>query len=292
MDMPMENQDFEVDLNYITSCEQASRSRSEYDYRMEYESLVTSMLGHEGIYLFEEDITDRYYNLSLKEILDQNDNYVQGPNRRNPKMDEKLCPTYYDTCMSLYITPMNRSYPSFLAYLLKNIDLLKIDQCLSYQLEKYHGNDFASFSRLLSLIIRKYEGVIIPEKVITTIQEWITSRSENRKNEQADATDSNLSGKKRGRINRRAEDNITVLNREQTILFIQYLKESGVFLKDEYLTDADAGKAFELLTGYSQHTLRQDLGKYYQFQDRENLKKLHQAFSAITGNIDRLLKNL
>lgn len=288
--MPMENQDLEVDLNYITSCEQMSRSRSEYDYRMEYESLVTSMLGHEGIYLFEQDITDQYNNLSLKEILEQNDKYVQGPNKRNPKMDGKLCPTYYDTCMSLYITPANRSYPSFLAYLLKNIDLLKIDQCLAYQLEKYHANDFASFSRLLSLIIRKYEGVIIPEKVLTTIQEWITSRSENQKNEQADAKDSAIGGKKRGRINRRAEDNITVLNREQTILLIQYLKESGVFLKDEYLTDADAGKAFELLTGYSQNTIRQDLGKFYQFQNKENLKKLHQTFSQLIRQIETLMK--
>jgi len=64
------------------------------------------------------------------------------------------------------------------------------------------------------------------------------------------------------------------------------LKQVGVFLKDEYLTDLDAGKAFELLTGYSQNTLRQDLGKFYQFENKENLKRLHQTFSQVIHLIE------
>jgi hypothetical protein len=135
-------------------------------------------------------------------------------------------------------------------------------------------------------MLRKFESVVIPEKTIVTIQEWIDAKAAQQKKEEDESGDSSLSGKKRGRINRRAEDNITILNREQTILFIQYLKQVGVFLKDEYLTDLDAGKAFELLTGYSQNTLRQDLGKFYQFENKENLKKLHQTFSRVVHLIE------
>jgi hypothetical protein len=282
------NQYFEVDLNYISTRERLART--EYDYKMEYESLVTYMLGDEGIYLFEEDIIDRYNNLSLPEILAQNENFVHGPNRPNPRKAGKFLPTYYDTAMPLFITPKNKFYPEFFAYFLKHADLLKIDQSLDYQLEKYHASDVPAFTRLLVLLFRKYEGVVIPEKMIDTVHEWIDVKTVQQKQEGVAVGDSGLNEKKRGRINRRAEDNITSLNREQTILFIQYMKDNGVFLKDEYLTDLDAGKAFELLTGFSQHTLRQDLGKFYQFQNKENLEKLHQTFSRITRQIEAQLK--
>jgi hypothetical protein len=283
------NQYFEVDLNYISSSEYMSKA-SDYDHQLEYVNIVISMLSQEGIFLFEEDIMNRFNNLSFSEILEQNENFVQGHNRRNPAKQGKLCPTYYDTWMSLLITPEKTSYPFFFAHLLKHTDLLQIDQCLAYQLEKYHSNDFSAFSRLLALMLRKFEGVVIPEKTVATIQEWIEARAAQQKKEEDESGDSSLSGKKRGRINRRAEDNVTSLNREQTILLIQYLKEVGVFLKDEYLTDLDAGKAFELLTGYSQNTLRQDLGKFYQFQNKENLKKLHQTFSLLIQQVEMQLK--
>ena len=279
------NQYFEVDLNYISSSEYMSKA-SDYDHQLEYVNIVISMLSQEGIFLFEEDIMNRFNNLSFSEILEQNENFVQGHNRRNPAKQGKLCPTYYDTWMSLLITPEKTSYPFFFAHLLKHTDLLQIDQCLAYQLEKYHSNDFSAFSRLLALMLRKFEGVVIPEKAVATIQEWIDVKAAQQKKGEDESGDSSLSGKKRGRINRRAEDNITTLNREQTILLIQYLKQVGVFLKDEYLTDLDAGKAFELLTGYSQNTLRQDLGKFYQFENKENLKRLHQTFSQVIHLIE------
>lgn len=283
------NQYFEVDLNYISSREHMSKT-SDYDHQLEYVNIVISMLSQEGIFLFEEDITNRFDNLSLLEILEQNENFVQGHNRRNPVKQGKPCPTYYDTWMSLLITQEKTSYPFFFAHLLKHTDLLQIDQCLAYQLEKYHNNDFSAFSRLLALMLRKFEGVVIPKKTVATIQEWIDVKAAQKKKEEDESGDSSLSGKKRGRINRRVEDNITSLNREQTILLIQFMKEAGVFLKDEYLTDLDAGKAFELLTGYSQNTLRQDLGKFYQFQNKENLKKLHQTFSQLIQQVEMQLK--
>jgi hypothetical protein len=279
------NQYFEVDLSFISNREYMSKI-SDYDHQLEYLNIVTSMLSQEGIFLFEEDITNRFDNLPLSEILEQNENFVHGQNRRNPAKQGKLCPTYYDTWTSLFITPEKKSYPLFFAHLLKHTDLLQIDQCLAYQLEKYHSNDFSAFSRLLALMLRKFESVVIPEKTIVTIQEWMDAKAAQQKKDEDESDDFSLNEKKRGRINRRADDKITSLNREQTILLIQYLKQARVFLKDEYLTDLDAGKAFELLTGYSQNTLRQDLGKFYQFENKENLKKLHQTFSQVIHLIE------
>lgn len=274
------NQYFEVSLNFISSNEYQAQSEI---YRREYEPLAVHMLNGEGIFLFEEDLLSRYHDKPLQEILDENINYVPGINLPNPAKDGKRCRVYYDTWMPLYIGPRNRFYDHFFAYQLKHTDLLKVDEFLAFQLRKYHNDNFTAFARLLKLIVRKFADVVIPEKTVVTIQEWVADREQE-----------NLSGpgasKKHGRINRRADDNVTSLNREQTILLIQYMKESGVFLKDEYLTDADAGKAFELLTGYSQHTLRQDLGKYYQFQSKENLKKLHQVLTVLAGQIDKQLK--
>lgn len=89
----------------------------------------------------------------------------------------------------------------FLPTILSIIDLLKIDQCLTYQLEKHRNNNFNAFARLLKLIVRKFGDSIIPEKTVITIQEWITV------NEQENLKGPN-SGKKHGRINRRADDNI------------------------------------------------------------------------------------
>lgn len=265
------NQYFEVDLSFISSREYMGKT-SDYEHQLEYINIVVSMLNQEGLFLFEEDIKGRFGNLSFSEILQQNENFVQGQNRRNPARQGKLCPTYYDTWMSLSITPEKSYYPFFFAHLLKHTDLLMIDECLAYQFEKYHANDFTVFSRLLLLMLRKFESVVIPEKVIITIQEWISAKTAQQKKEEDESDDSKLRGKKRGRINRRAEDNITSLNREQTILLIQYLKQAGVFLKDEYLTDLDAGKAFELLTGYIRIPCGRILGSFINSKARRTLK--------------------
>ncbi|MEO7991909.1 MAG: hypothetical protein ABI663_20305 [Chryseolinea sp.] len=282
------NQHFEVYLNFISSHEH--QSQPEEVYKREYEPLVSLMLISEDIFLFEEDLISKFGNRPISEILDENLGYVPGIHQPNPKKDGKFYRAYYDTWMPLSIEPRNPYYDHFLGYLLKHIDLLKIDQCLDYQLEKYHNNNITTFSRLLVLMLRKFSGSLIPEKTVVTVQEWIAIKTEQQKSDQENISNSDYARKKNGKINRRAEDNITSLNREQTILLIQYLKEAGVFLKDEYLTDADAGKAFELLTGFSQNTLRQDLGKFYQFQSKDNLHKLHQLFSQLIQQIDKQSK--
>ncbi|MCX6182999.1 MAG: hypothetical protein NT150_13855 [Bacteroidetes bacterium] len=113
-------------------------------------------------------------------------------------------------------------------------------------------------------------------------------KEENKKNESLEGTPENPS--KKGRLTRQASDKLTILSQEQTVLLMFYLQQEKVFLKDEYLTDMDAGKAFEILTGYSQHTLRQKLSKYYLYQNRENLKEIDHLLTRLKIAVDKTLK--
>jgi hypothetical protein len=69
-----------------------------------------------------------------------------------------------------------------------------------------------------------------------------------------------------------------------------YLQQERVLLKDEYLSDLDAGKAFEILTGYSQHTLRQNLSKFNVYQNKTNLKEIDNLLTRLKIAIDKALK--
>ena len=96
-------------------------------------------------------------------------------------------------------------------------------------------------------------------------------------------------GKKR-KIKRTANDNLTCLNQAQTALLIYYLQQERVFLKDELLKKTDAGAAFEILTGYSQETLRQELGKLKDHQNKINLKEIDNLLTRLKIAIDKALK--
>jgi len=96
-------------------------------------------------------------------------------------------------------------------------------------------------------------------------------------------------GKKR-KIKRTANDNLTCLNQAQTALLIYYLQQERVFLKDELLKKTDAGAAFEILTGYSQETLRQGLGKLKDHQNKINLKEIDNLLTRLKIAIDKALK--
>ena len=95
---------------------------------------------------------------------------------------------------------------------------------------------------------------------------------------------------KKGKLKREAQDKLTCLSQEQTVLLMYYLQQERVFLKDEYLTDMDAGKAFEILTGYSQHTLRQNLSKFNLYQNKANLKELDNLLTRLKIAIEKDLK--
>jgi hypothetical protein len=89
------------------------------------------------------------------------------------------------------------------------------------------------------------------------------------------------SKKKGSKLKREANDKLTCLSQEQTALLIYYLQQEKVLLKDEYLSNLDAGKAFEMLTAYSQNTLRQNLGQTDQIKTKENLTKVANTLTRL-----------
>ncbi|MBL7892214.1 MAG: hypothetical protein JNL63_06265 [Bacteroidia bacterium] len=98
-------------------------------------------------------------------------------------------------------------------------------------------------------------------------------------------------GKTKGKgIKRDANDKITCLSQYQTVLLMYYLQQEKVFLRGEYLSDLDAGRAFEILTGYSQHTLRQNLSKYHLYQTTVNLKEIDNLLTRLKIAIGKDLK--
>ena len=80
--------------------------------------------------------------------------------------------------------------------------------------------------------------------------------------------------KRRSKIKREAKDKKTSLNQEQTVLLFYYLQQQKVFLRDEYLSDKDAAAAFEILTGYSENALRQNIGRFNLWITPPNLSEL------------------
>lgn len=108
--------------------------------------------------------------------------------------------------------------------------------------------------------------------------------------EEGKASAASIEISRKGRIKREAHDKLTALSQEQTVLLMFYLQQEKVFLRGEYLTDMDAGKAFEILTGYSQHTLRQNLSKALLYQNKTNLKEIDHLLNRMRIAVDKALK--
>lgn len=285
------NKYYELSLHNLT-CHELLLQRDDLSgYKKQYEDFVIAMLDQAECFEFETDVLSKYNRgNSLQDIEGILEDIpwitpmgVYLPNPANNNHPELI---YFDTAKDMVIETYHMFYDRFFAYLMKHTDLLKVDYCLAYQLNTHHGGDLVKFSRFLHLVIRKFKGKIIPEETVLTMQEWIADFSNEMKVRESDATKDQP---RRGRINRRSGDNVTSLSREQTILLIQYFKEFGIILKDEYLTDLEAGKAFEILTGFSQNTIRQDLGKYYMFQTKDNLHKVLKVMNEVTSQIDKQL---
>ena len=93
-----------------------------------------------------------------------------------------------------------------------------------------------------------------------------------------------------GKVKREANDKRTCLSQDQTVLLMHYLQQEHVILRDEYLSDLDAGRAFEILTGYSQHTLRQNLSDANLNKNDESLKTIDHLLTRLKIAIGNDLK--
>jgi len=66
------------------------------------------------------------------------------------------------------------------------------------------------------------------------------------------------------------------------------MQQNGIILKGSYLTYTQAGKAFNILTGYSANTLRQQLGMKGEIETAkfEDYKELHQVIIQLAKSIE------
>jgi hypothetical protein len=258
-------------------------------YRAQYRKIVTFYLWMQGRYYFEKDLFERFPNQPLTTILEENSNIVADGFEEDSRDDNNLLPTYYDLAMPISIEPSDSFFPKFFAFKLQYTDILNIDSFLEYQWQKNFNGDLAQFSRFLQLLIRKHMDKIIPAATALTILEW-TDLKEKQLHQTSSSITNSIGIRKKGVIRRMQNDSVTCLSQEQTVLLFSMLQQIGIFMKDEYLTDADAGKAFEILTGYSQNTIRQKLARYTEFATLQNLLALKQTIAQVTNIINETLK--
>lgn len=262
---------FELILNDITDAESQLPFYKDFGH---YKSRVTLFLNQLGKYLFKEDILLRYSNqMTLEKVFEQEpERFIQGPNR---KKGDKMEITWYDLWAVEPISPEGDFFDFFFACKLRHLSLLEVGNFLEYHLNYSFHNDKAKYLNFLTLLPMQQVDLLNPQ-LVETVRIWINQQKTLKD------SDSNLQEadeKIKGRKAREAGDKLTVLNLNQTALLVQYMQQAGLILQGDYLTFSQAGKAFNILTGYSANTIRQQLGTKGEIEGvkHEDYQELHRA---------------
>jgi hypothetical protein len=117
-----------------------------------------------------------------------------------------------------------------------------------------------------------------------------------------DEREENLAGKnpnftqektdKRRKITRDANDKMTCLSQEQTSLLVYFLQQEKVFLRGNYLYAKEIGSALEILTGYSENTIRTSIGDVSKIHSIVNLKEIDKLFGRMKTTVEQTIKEL
>ena len=265
----------EINLNHLTTYEYGKHK----DNFEQYKKDVIALFLPADTFHFESDILKEYKAKSMNEVLATHpDKFVEIGSRTKSKPNE--CEkTWYDLSQVYIVTPKDPTYDLFLIYWLRNLDLKNIDGFLSHHLEKYFDGNFINFHRLLLLAIRENGEKLLTSKQVDTINEWKTQTASTQQEVSATKTVK----RNKSKTKRESEDSLTCLNQEQTALLIYYMQNAKLILKNEYLNNTEAGQAFSILTGYSNETLRQELGhcKIAENVSKKNLNEVHNAIKQL-----------
>jgi hypothetical protein len=277
------NQHYELFLNHLTVQEELKRP----DTFEEYKKHVIQLLQCKDLYVFEDDILKETKAKDIEQALMEYPHILYTGRSIKNRAGERV-KVYYDLGADYNVSPQDLFYDTFFAYKLRQVDMFQTDRFLEYHLEKYYNGNIEEFSRFLQLCLRKHQDKLLSPLVMQAVNEWITAKE---KQVQAQLSGKEQTGKKKGsRLKRDAHDKLTSLSQEQTVLLMYYLQQERVLLRDEFLSDLDAGRAFEILTGYSQHTLRQAFSKFSQYLTKENLKEIDHLLTRMKIAIDKGLK--
>jgi hypothetical protein len=270
---PERNQEFELDLNFITVYESIS-------YRADFETYAKYayfFLRNTKMVMTEEDIQNRYNTKDITNIISSSAFFKETVPSK--KQDGTPTKRYVDLSESYDVQPEDSMYDVFFSYKLRQVTLLEIDKFLEYHLYFYYSNDMIIYKRFLLLCLRAHKTLLTPETEIT-VAEWIEGK-EKQINQLEDGQLGKVRSKRPARTN---NDNKTSLTGEQTVLLAHYLQQKSVFYTG-YLTDAEIATAFEILTGYSQNKLRLNIPKVDSFKTHENVKALDTLISNLASLI-------
>lgn len=274
--------DSELILNHITGGECMPPFHKNYE---EYKKMAYMFLNHKGKHLFAEDILSRYNKgITLEQLFEQqSDRFIQGSNREKDGIHQK---TWYDVWSMEEVEKGDDFFDYFFACKLRHLSLLDIDELLDFHLDYSFKNNNKEFNRFLQLTLRQYQESLLNAHIVDTVNEWMKA-NEAVKNNNEVLSGPNKDDRIKGRMLREAGDKLTSLNQVQTALLIQYMQKAGILLKDDYLTYTQAGKAFNILTGYSAHTLRQQLGTKGALVGvkHEDYKELHAVITQLEAMI-------
>ena len=284
----------ELDLSRITLLESIKYEEG----FQEYQRCVSNLLMLNNMAYSEKEILEGFKGggfqiNSIDELLQQFPHVMPKGAVMNAE-GEAVDGLFVNIAQKYFVQPDDTNYDTIFAHNLRQLDLFRIDRSLDYHLEHYYNNSLLDFSRFLTLCIRKHQKNILSQETAESVTDWINYKENKRKEAELKAlqqlSEIKEEKNKKTKVKREAGDKRTVLNQEQTVLLMSFLQQEKIILKDEYLTDMDAGKAFEMLTGYSQHTLRQNLGKYFLLQNNENLKAIDNTLTRLKIRIDQALK--
>jgi hypothetical protein len=277
------NQEFELYLNQITVFERVVHKDTFEDYK----TLVATLLQSKDFYLFEDEVLKQHKSANIEQVLQEHPLTIKtGAHRKNK--DGSFSKKYMDLAPDYFVQPKDFMYDVFFAYKLRQLDLLQMDGFLDYHLSNYYDTNLQEFSRFLRICIRKHEAKLLNAAITQTIGEWITDKE----SKEVKTPVSGASTLKNSRIKRGAYDNMTCLSQEQTVLFTHYLKLERVILNGEHLTDTETGKALNVLTGYSEHSLRQNLKEFEDYQTQTNLNEINNLLTRMQKAIKADLKGI
>lgn len=285
----MQKQEYELFLNRLSLPEYLN-FREDYN---DYVQAVILMLDLDRKYLFEDDILKEYDAKSMDEVTSKHVNryfHTGSLKKKNEKIkDDPFIRIWYDVYSGIYIEKSNPYYDLFFAYKLRQLDILNVDEFLSYQFEKWGIENKEMYLRFLKLVLRKYEGKLLNPATILTSIEWI--RNNETQEQLSGDTKTDFKIKTKGKFKREANDGKTLLNQSQTALLIHYSMAGELFRREEYLTNSEAGLAFRILTGYDSEAMRQNLSEK-NIADLKTPKNLKQLTSTLGHLIELINKDL
>jgi hypothetical protein len=276
---------YELFLNRMTLWEQLE-SPATFE---EYKKHVILLLQCKDLYISEDDILKQTRAKDIEQALTEHPHILYTGRSIKNKAGEKI-KVYCDLGAEYSVSPQDLLYDTFFAYKLRQVDILQTDQFLGYQLARYYNSNAEEFSRFLQLCIRKHQDKLLSPLIVQTVNEWIAAKEKQSQAELSSGAEERTGRKKGSRLKREAHDKLTSLSQEQTVLLMYYLQQERVILRDEFLSDLDAGRAFEILTGYSQHTLRQAFSKFSLYLTKENLREIDHLLTRMKIAIDKDLK--